>query len=84
VTEQEPLSEAAIEQRRAAPTTHGFYTRNPSALRDRCRKTQSLVRKARHVMSWLDKSDLPTLRAWAELEILGATAFSDLANNGTQ
>jgi hypothetical protein len=36
----------------------------------------------RAVMPWLDDSDIPAARAWAELEILGATAFADLIKRG--
>jgi hypothetical protein len=33
-------------------------------------------------MPWLETSDLPACRAWAELEILGANAFSELVSAG--
>jgi hypothetical protein len=36
----------------------------------------------RAVMPWLDPSDEPTCRVWAELEILGAGMFVELTANG--
>jgi len=34
------------------------------------------------VMAWLEPSDVPAARAWAELEILGAIIFAELITNG--
>lgn len=33
-------------------------------------------------MPWLEQSDLPACRAWAELEILSATVFAALTTDG--
>lgn len=33
-------------------------------------------------MSWLEESDLPACRAWAELEILSASVFTALTADG--
>jgi hypothetical protein len=50
--------------------THGLYVRASKGLKLRDRKTQLLARKVRSVLTWLEPSDFPTVRAWAELEIL--------------
>jgi hypothetical protein len=51
-------------------------------MRVRHRKVRRLVEKMRSEMPWLERSDLPACRAWAELEILGANAFSELLGTG--
>lgn len=48
----------------------------------RHRRIRRLVEKMRVTMIWLEPSDLPAARAWAELEILGANVFAELAANG--
>ncbi len=34
------------------------------------------------VMPWLERSDIPCARTWAELEILGANVFAELMATG--
>ena len=68
------------QRRRYAGT--GLYVKAPSGMRVRHRKTRRLVEKMRTQMPWLEPSDLPACRAWAELEILGANAFSELLGSG--
>ena len=34
-------------------------------------------------MPWIDDADVPALRAWAELEIIGAGLFADITARGT-
>jgi hypothetical protein len=41
-----------------------------------------LVEKMKAAMPWLEPSDFPAARAWAELEILGANIFIELISNG--
>lgn len=60
----------------------GLYVRAASGMRVRHRKVRRLVEKMRAGMPWLEASDLPACRAWAELEILGASAFTELVNGG--
>jgi hypothetical protein len=60
----------------------GLYVKAPNGLKLRSRKVRALVQKMRSSMHWLEDSDLPTCRAWAELEILGSTAFAELQING--
>src|ERR1039457_5541721 len=55
----------------------GLYVKAPSGMRLRHRKIRRLVEKMRTEMPWIEPSDLPACRAWAELEILGACAFSE-------
>jgi hypothetical protein len=61
---------------------HGLYVKARNGLKLRSRKVRILVQKMRASMHWLEDSDLPACRAWAELEILGSTAFAELQMNG--
>jgi hypothetical protein len=70
----------AGQPRRHAAT--GLYVKAASGMRVRHRKIRRLVEKMRAAMPWLEPSDLPACRAWAELEILGAHAFSELVGTG--
>jgi len=63
-----------------APT--GLYIRAGDGLRLRNRRVRRLVEKMRNSMHWLEPGDIPAARAWAELEILGANVFAELAANG--
>jgi len=55
-----------------------LYARSTSALQIRARKVGRYVRRLRTVMPWLEASDIPAAKAWAELEILGARLFAEL------
>lgn len=61
---------------------HGAYARVPSAMDIRGRKVARLVRRMRSVMPWLEDSDLPACRSWAELEIVGAALFAGIVKEG--
>ena len=71
----------AVKQPRRHAAT-GLYVKAANGLRVRHRKVRRLVAKMRAEMPWLEPSDLPACRAWAELEILCAYAFSELAGAG--
>jgi hypothetical protein len=60
----------------------GLYVRASAGLRLRDKKVERLVRKMRGVMPWLEPSDFPTCRAWAELETLAAEVYSALRTAG--
>lgn len=66
--------------RRHAAT--GLYLKSGDGLRLRHRKVRRLVEKMLAVMPWIERSDIPCARAWAELEILGANVFAELMANG--
>lgn len=71
----------ASEQARPHAAT-GLYLKSADGLRIRHRKVRRLVQKMRILMPWLEPSDIPCARAWAELEILGANVFAELIANG--
>jgi len=73
--------EVANGQRRRHART-GLYVKSASGMRVRDRRVRRLVERMRTEMPWLEASDLPACRAWAELEILGAHAFSELLGAG--
>jgi len=54
---------------------HGLYTRDKDALKLRARAVRRLVAKAYGLCPWLTPTDLPTVRAWAEVVKLKAVAF---------
>ena len=60
----------------------GLYAKSPNALAIRSRKIRRLVERLRRTMPWLEPSDLPACRAWAELEILSAGVFAALTAEG--
>jgi hypothetical protein len=60
----------------------GLYAASKNVLGPRSQRIRYLVRLLRKRMPWLEESDLPACRAWAELEILGAIVFTELASNG--
>jgi hypothetical protein len=76
------MTSAERRQRQLAPVKSGLYVKAPAGLKLRHRKVRRLVTKMRAVMDWLEPSDEPTCRAWAELELLSARAFAELEANG--
>jgi hypothetical protein len=64
------------------PISSGLYVKHRNGLKIRDEKTRRLVRRMRNVMPWLEESDIPSCRAWAQLEILADQAFSVLRAMG--
>lgn len=62
------------------PVRHGVYSRTGSGLQRRDRRVRRLVARVLAALPALDPSDIPVLRAWAELEILAASAFLSLSD----
>ncbi len=60
----------------------GAYARSKTALKIRADKTRRLMRKLRDVCPWLKESDLPVLRAYCELEVIGASLFAGVMEAG--
>ncbi|MCX6543782.1 MAG: hypothetical protein NTV05_05140 [Acidobacteria bacterium] len=60
----------------------GLYARAQTGLQRRDRRVRRLVAKVLRAMPGLQPSDVPTLRAWCELEVLAAFAFLDLTDKG--
>jgi hypothetical protein len=56
--------------------------RSTNGLKLRDRKVQRLVRAMRLAMPWLEPSDIPACRSWAQLEILSDRAFAILNSVG--
>ena len=66
----------ALTQPKRAQT--GLYIRASKGLKLRDRKTERLARKVRSVLTWLEPSDYPALRAWCELEYLAGQVYAVL------
>jgi hypothetical protein len=86
---------APFERRPKSPTSpkrnwkHGALvnTKNPGpntskVLALRLRRTGALVVQAYLVMTWLSEADRPTMRSWAELEIITSDVFNNLIRDG--
>jgi hypothetical protein len=65
------MSDKAITAPRPLART-GMYAKSPKALALRAQRVRRLVRQMRATMPWLEPSDMPAARGWADLEILSA------------
>ena len=69
--------------RRKRPIRHGVYLRsNQRALEIRAVEVKRLMRTAVNQMAWLREENLPTLRKWAELEVIRRAAFAGIVQDG--
>jgi hypothetical protein len=60
----------------------GLYVRAQVGLRLRDKKVERLARKMRQTMPWLQPSDWPVCRAWAEMEFLAGQVYAALRGFG--
>lgn len=65
-------------------TNPSLATRQNRALAriKRDQRVRRLTRKVRNLMPWLEDSDGPAVKAWAELEVLAAIAYANLREAG--
>lgn len=68
-------------QRQVVPISHGLYVRTQNGRQLRDRSVQRLVGKLRGVLA-LEDADVPTARAWCEVEILARLVFAELRATG--
>jgi len=59
---------------------HGVYARTGTGLQRRDKRVRRLVAKVLAAIPAFEPSDIPVLKAWAELEILAASAFLSLSD----
>ena len=78
----QPKDEREQSERARPHSATGLYVKSGDGLRLRHRRVRRLVQKMLTVMPWIEPSDIPSARAWAELEILGANVFAELIANG--
>src|SRR5689334_10224076 len=70
-------------QRRKRPIRHGVYLRDDDrALEVQANDVKRLMRKAVDTFAWLRDENLPTLRKWAELEVIRRAAFAGIVRSG--
>jgi hypothetical protein len=79
--------EFAFPGRANRPSKHqharsGLYIKSEHGRKLRDRKTSRMVEKMRSVMPWLEDSDVPACRAWAQLEIMADTCHAILRRAG--
>lgn len=60
----------------------GLYVKSPNGLKLRDRRVQRLVRKMTVAMPWLEPTDIPACRAWAEFEVLAGQVYAALRAMG--
>jgi hypothetical protein len=60
----------------------GVYVKSKNGRRLRDRTVRRLTEKMRAHMPWLEDSDLPVCRSWAELEILSIRVYGELREHG--
>jgi len=72
------MSENSKELTAPKHASTGLYVRASAGYRLRDKKTERLARKVRSVLTWLEPSDFPAVRAWAELEVLATQVFAVL------
>ncbi|MGA7872934.1 MAG: hypothetical protein WCA22_18750 [Candidatus Binatus sp.] len=75
---QPDMSENGKELTASKHASTGLYVRASAGYRLRDKKTERLARKVRSVLTWLEPSDYPAVRAWAELEVLATQVFAVL------
>lgn len=66
----------------AARNPRGLSGSSARAVRLRNARTQRTVRRMQKLMPWIEPSDMPAVRAWAELELIGACVFDELMQRG--
>jgi len=60
----------------------GLYVKAPAGLKIRDKRVERLARRVRAVLPWLESSDFPTVKAWAELETLASYVYGWLYKTG--
>ena len=72
----------APEPSSAKHATTSLYVRAQPGLRLRDKRVERLACKMRHAMPWLEPSDTPAVRAWAEIEYLCTQVYAALRTFG--
>jgi hypothetical protein len=62
--------------------THGLFVKSKKGRKLRDLTIRRLTLKMRARMPWLADADLPVCRAWAELEVLSTSVYTDLWERG--
>src|SRR5713226_8013436 len=76
------MSNAAHAPAAGKHLSSGLYVRARPGLKLRDKKVERLARKMRGVMRWLEPSDMPACRAWAEMEYLAGQVYAVLRGAG--
>jgi phage terminase small subunit len=63
-------------------TDRWFYSRSARAVKLRSRRVRPMVKRIRDACPWIENSDLPTLRGYCDLELIGAALMADILENG--
>jgi hypothetical protein len=82
ITHKWPQALSPPISRKKRPIRHGVYVKSPNAVKVRSHRVTSLVRKALDCMPWIRDQDIPTLRSWAQFEVIKAAAFAGIVQTG--
>jgi hypothetical protein len=66
----------------ARQASTGLYVRGSSGLQLRDQRVRKLVSRMRVAMHWIEDSDLPVCRQWAEIEVLASRVYAELRDRG--
>jgi hypothetical protein len=75
------MAEMVAKQPRSYQRT-GLYVKASRGLVLRDKKVTRLTRRMRNIVPWLEDSDAPACRRWAELEVLIGQAYAALRTRG--
>ena len=62
--------------------THGLFVRSKKGVRLRDLTIYRLVKKLRFAMPWLEDSDQPACRGWAQMEVMASRIYAELRDHG--
>ncbi len=60
----------------------GLYVKSRNGRKLRDLTVYRLIRKMRIAMPWIEDSDEPACRAWAQLEVMASKAYAELRDHG--
>jgi len=60
----------------------GLYVKSKNGIKLRDLAVRRLVRKLRIACPWLEDSDAPACRGWAQLEVLASKVYAELRDHG--
>lgn len=63
-------------------TDRWFWGRSARAMRLRSRRVKPMVKKILDKCAWIEQSDVSTVRAYVDLELLGAALMADFLEHG--
>lgn len=76
------MTPGALRQRAVPSLKHGLRATTKTAVQLRNLRVRDMVRKARAAMPWIDEADLFVFRTFCEMEVVCATLWAILQQEG--